>query len=292
MNGIDFNTNFCKITPKVDQNVAKWKEIHLQLSIDNIPLLRASLMSQDTELSEKVNMLQLPSLRVILQDAPVCDFAGMHQKRNEYKIAIARALEKELFDLEISLGEQADIDSVQLRSLCASYLILSNPYWDQITNQICCHSKIPVEKKAALATLINFGSSYANYHLESLFKKSKTVGELYKNCFLPLVQAENLTVEEFKEIIANKKFTHLVEDNPMYLENACLEFINNLGCYHDEKGQGYEFIAETMDAHFKNKSAVLKAKAFEDFTRLIPLQKELMRNQFENYGILDLVALE
>ena len=249
----------------------------------------SSILQSDIDNNLKALILQLPTLKMLLDLAPKPNqIETVNQLRNELKQRIAIELKQQLLDLYHNL-QHADYDlsleHISKRDLQAnvlSYLtsIDDNDMRDLAAEQFNQANNM-TDKMASLKALNGDESDQRQACMDSFLETSKNDAlMLDKWLALEASLPQASTIETVKAIIDSDYFDLL---NPNKVRSLLGAFSHNLIAFHQSNGQGYELLADQVLA-LDPVNRLTAARLVEPLSRFKDLPEEnqaLMKQQLQ-----------
>ncbi|OGF26263.1 aminopeptidase N [Candidatus Falkowbacteria bacterium RIFOXYB2_FULL_47_14] len=230
-----------------------------------------------------------PSEKELLENMEICDFNAVARARNHLIRGIARAHEKKLKTIYDSLNDGRpyahDREAIAGRALknkalCYLALLGKKEYIELACSQFANADNM-TDRVAVLYCLTNIRC-----------KERKTVFErFYADWRLDTLAIDDwLCAQAISELPGVLEWIKTAENDPVYdrknpnkIHVLLFSFLGNPK-YHDPAGEGYEFIAAkiaSIDKFNHLIAANLAKRAFENYGRLDPVRKELMRKAID-----------
>lgn len=262
------------------------------LDAEVLALYRELLSSATLDPAIKGHVLRIPAPRAIMEDDAVYDFATAAAARNAYKTEMAAALKPELEALlsscpSISLSACADdagrqIQLRELRATCLSYLAHSPDNAAHMETILAQFGKKEDfnERLAALSILASLRTDHRDKAFAEFEEEWKGDLCVYNKWLTAFVCQAGTGTEVVQRAMSSKGF---VATNANHMKST-LRLFSRLAAFHDDKGDGYRFLAdwiEKIDPANSHSSSGLVLSGFTDYQRLAPEQKALMREQLQ-----------
>jgi aminopeptidase N len=244
----------------------------------------------------KVQLLQIPSIRSMSQELQCYDFKKLKELRSQFTKQLALAckpcLEQLLKDhaepVSATPNEPAseEMQIRELRNACRNLLAKIDPKaLDDVYNFYAGETNFN-NSVAAFNILINSSSDKKEAVSEDFYNKWKDTPAVFNNWLIANAASATCTVADLKRL---EKVEGFKPNNSNHLRSLYRVFCNNLGCYHDDKGEGYKFIVDKIleIASFNPMLAnnYIAADAFIDFENLPAQQQALMASELQRLAV-------
>lgn len=222
-------------------------------------ILDSALRDSGLDRAMLAHLLSLPLLGTLIEQADVADVQAIYEARKSVVSRLADSLREKfgkLFESIPATGEyRADAVSIAnraLRNLCLHYLMQGDEvHWSAIVNKQYYEANNMTDQLAALRLLVNAESE----------KVSELAGQALAD-FYQRWQQEPLVVDQWFGVQAMAQKPGALSRVKALMDHPAFEFKNpnkvrsligafcgqNFTGFHDESGDGYEFLADQVIA--------------------------------------------
>lgn len=235
----------------------------------------------------KARLLQIPSVRAISQEFQDFDFPKLEWKKAVFLKRLAESckpiLEELLTDTPEPQVYEPTSEQMQVRELrhaCLHLLtLIDSSYAKEALKQALFADHFD-SSSAAFAVLANSNSPEKREAIETLYERWHSDKILFNYWLKAQASSSSCSAADLKKLMAVEGFD---AKNPNHIRSLLDSFMDNLGRYHDPKGEGYAFIVDQiLEISSFNPTLAhssLAASAFLDFEMLPQSQQELMARE-------------
>lgn len=249
----------------------------------------AVLKDEGIDLMLKSQILELPSMNVIMQAQEVIDVEAISKAKKVLKDAICERYENEMQALYIDLHDpfNSDINSLNIakrafKNLLLSYLISSQKS-DKIELALLQYqqSVTMTDRIVALDLLENYAPKEAEVYLNEFYEEYHGDTLVMNKYFSILAAADREDVLDRVKALQNDPVYDVKVPN--LVRSLIGVFARNMPHFHASTGAGYHFIADKIIEldRINPMIAAGLAGAFKSYPRLGTLHHELMRNELQ-----------
>ncbi|MFA6189587.1 MAG: aminopeptidase N [Sulfuricurvum sp.] len=237
----------------------------------------------------KAQLLELPSISMMMQFQETIDVDSIHKALEKLKHTIARrfvnSIEKEVQSLYEPTNSSIDAVSMGKRALKNRLLSLWMSMGDEVCAALCKRyydeSASMTDRLAMLELLENYAPHLAQPAFANFYERHND-NTLVMNKYFTLLAScrREGTLERVITLQEDKAFDEKV---PNLVRALIGSFARNLVAFHEISGSGYDFVADKIIEvdGFNPQIASGLAGAFKSYEKLSPLQKEKMGNALE-----------
>ncbi|MBN9289228.1 MAG: aminopeptidase N [Gammaproteobacteria bacterium 39-13] len=217
-------------------------------------------------------LLSLPSFQYVAEDFPVIDVNALNQARKFLLQSFAEKLQDELANCYYA-AQEADDGSLSgesmgyraLKNVCLYYLVRSSSQWLEVAQKQFKQAKNMTDMMGALSAINSSTSPIRQTLFEDFYQQFKNE-PLVVNKWLSLQASADLptVLDNIKNLLTHESFDI---GNP----NKVYALINTFGManperFHDDKGLGYEFLADRV-IELNQRNPQVAARILEGLTQ-------------------------
>jgi aminopeptidase N len=247
------------------------------------------LEDETIESMYKAQLLELPTISMMMQFQEMIDVNAIHQSLEKLKQTIARRYESTIQQQVSSLYEphnsSIDADSMGKRALKNRLLSLWMSVGDEVCASLCKRyydeSRSMTDRLSMLDLLENYAPDLAKPAFEHFYARYSD-NTLVMNKYFTLLAScrREGTLERVISLQEDKAFDEKV---PNLVRSLIGSFARNLVAFHVPCGSGYDFVADKIIEvdGFNPQIASGLAGAFKSYEKLPSIQKEKMSTALE-----------
>lgn len=238
----------------------------------------------------KAQFLQIPTIRSMSQNFNCYDFKQLKETRSFFIKQLALLCKPQLQDLLQKHPEpmsktpnaptSEEMQIRELRNTCWGLLAriddaslektYSNYVYDLNFNNTLAAFNILIDSNSDLKEIVS-------QHFYDRWNNDKAV---FNNWLTANASSATCTVEHLRKLEQVQGYD---PTNANHVRSIFRSFCNNLGCYHDEQGEGYKYIADKILGIYKFNPSLaandIATNAFVDFEKLPKHQQILMASE-------------
>jgi aminopeptidase N len=249
----------------------------------------AVLNDTTIDLMLKSQILELPSVSVIMQAQDVIDVEAISRAKNVLKAAIFERYEQEMLALYVQLHDpfNSDINALNIgkracKNLLLAYLVSSQDCDKIELAQLQYQESVTMtDRIVALDLLENYAPQEAEIYLNEFYEEYHGDTLVMNKYFSILAAADRDDVLDRVQALQNDPVYDVKVPN--LVRSLVGVFARNMPHFHATSGHGYHFIADKiieLDT-INPMIASSLAGAFKSYRRLDTLHQECMRNELE-----------
>lgn len=253
-----------------------------------------AMMSEDTSPLAKAELLDLPSIRSILEKEDIYDFVAAKKVRSVLKKELAKSMESLLIETLEKYPEPATYDpdgalfkeeiaARKLRNSCYAFLSLipEGKYNDMIIKAYAEATNFN-NQFSLLNVIIEMDDPRRDTLLNEFFERWKNDGTILCNWITAQTGASTCTIEILDKIFNTEGF---LKENPDHMRSLIRRFVNNLAAFHTNPGETYKYVTDRVLEFGKINPSVtssyLASEAYQDYAKLPLESKALMKEQLK-----------
>jgi aminopeptidase N len=253
------------------------------------------LEDKSIDLMLKSQILELPSVNVIMQAQKVIDVDGAYRAKKILKEAILSSFEDKMYSMYLSLHDpkNRDIDATNIakrsmKNLLLGYLITSKK--SKMTDLALSQYRESVtmtDRVVALDLLENYAPLKAAQPLNDFYEKYSSDTLVMNKYFSILAAADRDDVLDRVRSLQNDRVYDVKVPN--LVRSLIGVFARNAKYFHAPTGDGYSFIADKIIELDKINPMIAAglSGAFKSYGRLDALHKELMHDELKRILSVD-----
>ncbi len=237
----------------------------------------------------KAQLLELPTLSMMMQFQEVIDVQAIHQALEKLKATLAsrfaKSIETQIHELYDPTNSSIDAISMGKRALKNRLLSLLICLGDEVCASLCKRyydeSQSMTDRLAMLDLLENYAPDYAKEAFANFYERHDD-NTLVMNKYFSLL-ASSRREGTLQRVIALQEDKAFDEKVPNLVRALIGSFARNPVAFHEASGQGYDFVADKIIEvdGFNPQIASGLAGAFKSYEKLSPMQKGKMLSALE-----------
>jgi aminopeptidase N len=257
--------------------------------VDLLQVYADVLKNQSLSSLAKAQILQIPSERALSQALGEYDFAKLARFQMIYQFQLALACKTHLIDI---INEYADLppykptsQPMQVRELKNAALSLlskiDSDYHQDVYRQYKQADNFN-DSMMAFAISINNSNAFKDSIIRHFYEKWKEDKAVFNYWLSVQASSPECTVEDLKRLESIEGYDR---KNPNHVRSVLRTFSQNLGCYHDPKGEGYSYlIGRILEISLYNPMLAhgLAVGCIQDFENLPSNQQALMAKELKH----------
>lgn len=237
----------------------------------------------------KAQLLELPTLSMMMQFQEMIDVQAIHQALEKLKATLvsyfAKSIEEQVYELYEPANSSIDAVSMGKRALKNRLLSLLVCLGDEVHASLCKRyydeSLSMTDRLSMLDLLENYAPHLAKEAFENFYERHND-NTLVMNKYFSLL-ASSRREGTLQRVIALQEDKAFDEKVPNLVRALIGSFARNQVAFHDMSGNGYDFIADKIIKvdGFNPQIASGLAGAFKSYEKLCPIQKGKMGSALE-----------
>lgn len=260
-----------------------------QVSVAYLSAYGKILEDETIEKMYKAQLLELPSISMMMQFQEIIDVESIHKALETLKQTIAqhfgKSIEKQVNALYEPSNSSIDAESMGKRALKNRLMSLWMSLGDEVCASLCKRyydeSASMTDRLAMLDLLENYAPHLAKPAFVNFYERHSD-NTLVMNKYFSLLASSRRegTLERVVALQEDKAFDEKV---PNLVRSLIGSFARNLVAFHAISGNGYDFMADKIIEvdGFNPQIASGLAGAFKSYEKLSPIQKGKMGSSLE-----------